>query len=103
MFILLMFVLLDYNYCDMILYEDIKNDDSFLLEDVVLVKMDIGLEEQKLFLKDDICVVFVNIDVVLIFLFFVYSIDSGVDLGMDFWGNFLLFNLWKDEFDFWFM
>ncbi|XP_068724485.1 cyclic AMP-responsive element-binding protein 3-like protein 4 [Montipora capricornis] len=95
-----MSVLLDHNYCDMVPYEDIKNDDSSLSEDAASAKMDTDLEEQKLPIKDDICAVSTNIDAVLTSLSPAHSTDSGVDSGMDFWGNLSSSNPWKHELDF---
>lgn len=94
-----MSVFLDHNYCSMVPPEDVKNDN--ILVQTGEKSIDAFSEEERLSVKDDICVNFTNSDAILSSLSPAHSTDSGVEPGMeDFWTKFSRSNPWSDDLDF---
>lgn len=96
-----MSVFLDHNYCSMVPPEDVKNDNILVETGEKSIKIDAFREEERLSVKDDICVDFTNSDAILSSLSPTHSTDSGVEPGMeDFWTKFSRSNPWSDDLDF---
>lgn len=98
-FIMVMLIVLDYDYCLMELFgNDFKIE---ILLCLGIMKLWNKRKEEICFREDfdgEILFIdeFINLEVLFSFLFFVYSLDSGLDVGIeDFLIDFVL--LWVDE------